>query len=88
MNEPLRIPQLTDEQREQLQASVNTSLGAIVAMLRAVAEATANAAKGMASVQEAFALAPPPLDGNDRPARCEHCGATSQCPLHAKEPTT
>ena len=55
-------PQLTDEQRQQLQASVTATLRTIQAALEAIAQATANAAKGFAAVREAFALAPPPVE--------------------------
>ncbi|NUK22046.1 hypothetical protein [Streptomyces lunaelactis] len=53
-------PQFTDEQRAQLQASINEAVRGIQAAFEAIAQALTNAAKGFASVQEAFTLAPPP----------------------------
>lgn len=87
---PFAVPRLDDEQREALQASVTETLRALAAMLRAVAEATANAAKGFAAFQDAFALAPPPAECQQHPNAPRiggMCGGCTQYPSDmTKEP--
>lgn len=61
---PRLVPQLTDEQREALRASVTETLSAIQAAFEAIREALTNAAQGFASFQAAFELAPPPEDAH------------------------
>ncbi|MDQ0943298.1 hypothetical protein [Streptomyces sp. V1I1] len=85
-------PQLTDEQREQLQASITETLRGIQAALEAVAQAMANAAKGFASFQAAFELAPPPAQCEQHPDAPRigcMCGGCTQYPTDmTKEPRT
>lgn len=87
-------PQLTDEQREALRRSVTETLRTIQAALEAIAQATANAAKGFAAFQEAFALAPPP-EGTTPYDKCRCTGTQAglelcaRCPGNTpKEPTS
>ncbi|NUK07487.1 hypothetical protein HRW18_05545 [Streptomyces lunaelactis] len=91
MNEPLRIPQLTDEEREALealQARINETIRGIGAAFEAIAQALTNAAKGFTAFQDAFTLAPPPaeeptphrhLPGQRMSSNCAEC--------NPKEPT-
>ena len=84
-------PQLTDEQRAQLQARITDTMRAIDEALRAVAKAVANATQGLAQLQAAFVLEPDttPYDTCICPSNVAGLELCARCPGNTpKEPTS